>query len=288
MSVLLEDYTQSYHDFIIAVRQIAAIYAVSKAALHDFPENLPQELIDPYNEVLSKIAETARTSGERATQIQWQVEDASDPVISLVFMVFAHVGAGRAGKIDFDRVISSQQLVMTFAHLDAFLGDTVRTSCRARPKAMKSKKTPTWDRALNADNWEQFVESMIDEYVYEFGWQNAAKRIELLKERFGIGLNVSPDEILFLDKAENLRHEFVHNGGKATQQYLDKANDSSLKLGELIPLDGNFLFDLSRLAINVVSELFASVLKQFFSTTPEDQQTMIWRTGIYRTVVTDD
>jgi hypothetical protein len=183
----IADYRQIYMNFHIAVEQTHLMSLVAGDALKDFPNRLPTEaILGTYvdlRDMLDKFIrqrEKGRTKpNKRAAQYQINVKN---PLAgSSIQLLLTQVLAGKNPKeLDFDRVLYAQELVMLIAHLDAFLGDSLRAICRTEPKVLHSNKQMRWDIILKQGNWENLMESMIEVHTYEFGWKSIRERLVYL------------------------------------------------------------------------------------------------------------
>jgi hypothetical protein len=234
----------------MATSQIDILTLVSAETLKDFPTNLPDELKEPLLkgmlEVGTALKEVAKAAKE-GKPIRKNLSRPTDPTkgklldsvislfISQVSMDESQVISERF-QIGFERLLSLQTVIMTFAFLDAFMADTVRTICIARPEVLKSEKKIEWSTALTFDKKEDLIKYLIERYVFEFGWLNLLKRIEHLEKQVGIELETPASQIQLLDMAENIRHVAVHNGGKVSQEFIERTGRNDLAIGEFVPV----------------------------------------------------
>jgi hypothetical protein len=225
--ILLKEYADIYQDLIVSLNQVNAVASVAQVVLNDFPQNLPSGLSDLYNRALLHISQTQKEMEKKEGYegSEWRIEFPGveyPAVLPLLLTVLSHITAHPEAEIEFERIISSQQIVMILAYLDAFLSETVRIICTLQPLTLKTQKTITWEKAIEAGSWEQLIENMVHDYVYEIGWKNISQRIDLLAGKFGLLINIGEHDLLFLNENEDIRHLLVHAGGKVTKAYIDK------------------------------------------------------------------
>ncbi|MBC7877707.1 MAG: hypothetical protein H7Y59_11115 [Anaerolineales bacterium] len=282
--ILLKEYADIYQNLIISLNQVNAVASVAQVVLNNFPENLPSDLSVLYNQALSHISQTQKEMEKKEGYegAEWKIEFPGmeyPAVLPLLLTVLSHITAHPKAEIKFTGIISSQQIVMVLAYLDAFLSETVRIICTLQPLALKTQKTITWEKAIDAGSWEQLIENMIHDYVYEIGWKNISQRIALLSDKFGLLVNVSESDLLFLNENEDIRHLLVHAGGKVTKTYLDKTGNKDLIVGTTIVIDSKQTSELSHISTKVAGLIFRSVLEKYFDTTPENSRITVWDAG---------
>ena len=167
-------------------------------------------------------------------------------------------------QMDFTRVVCEQQLTMTFAYLDAFCADTIRTILRVRPEILKTNKQMDWKTALALGNWDSLVEHMMESYVYDFGWSNVAERMTAVENKLGVELRIAPKDLSRMEQAELIRNVVMHNGGRASSEYLKRSGNAKLKIGDHVPLDLKFADEITDLARMFASKLFRGVSEAHF------------------------
>lgn len=157
-----------------------------------------------------------------------------------------------------------QALVMVFAHLDAFINDTLRVACYARPQILKKEKKITWEKVLQFQKMEELIEYFTEEYVYEFGYQSVDEQINSLKEKpLKLKLTISNEELKFLRVLEKRRNLIVHNGGVVTQRYIEETNDTNVRVGQVVEISDQELDELFDIAHRLGSDLFLAVSTKF-------------------------
>ena len=189
--------------------------------------------------------------------------------------------AGKTHKeMDFDRLLYAQELVMLIAHLDAFLGDSLRTICRKEPKMLYSNKQMRWDSILKQGNWQNLTESMIEEHTYQFGWKSIRERLAFLSSEYGLSITTPSAELLVIDEAEKTRHIVIHNGGKVSQEYIARSGKTDVQIGELIPISSDDTDRISMIAQMLGADVFLAIAQKFFKAEKKEL------TGILRRPIT--
>jgi hypothetical protein len=154
---------------------------------------------------------------------------------------------------------------MTFAHLDAFLGDCLAAACRARPEILSRGKTIEWKAVVALGSWEALLKHLRDEYVFEFTWEPVRRRIDLLAERLGLECEFPPGNLELLEHAALFRHAIVHNGSRVSRA-LDQ---DSGRMGERLLLPQAYSAAVSMAALRVGGRLFAAIAQKFFEQDPK-------------------
>jgi hypothetical protein len=288
-----ESYRETYKNYISSTSQVEILTLVSGEAVKDFPKHLPEELRGPLllgmRETANALIEVAKAA-EMGKRISRSVRRPNDPtkgklLDSVLSLFISEVTADNSRGIDerfqegFERLLSSQAIIMAFAHLDAFISDTMRAICVARPEVLKSEKKIEWSMALTFDKKEDLIKYLIERYVFEFGWLNLSNRVEHLKKQIGLELIQPESERELLDMAENIRHLAVHNGGRASQEFIERTGRNDLGIGDLVPITLDEIGKISSAARLLASDLFASVSKKFFSI-EDDQLTGVLRRSL--------
>lgn len=279
---MITEYTQKYFDFIIALNQSLVITQLSVKLLHDFPNNLPDVLATPYHQTLASIIERLSKAEDEHHIIDLNLEFINDEshIAPFITLVIAHAQIYQGETIDFNKAITAKQLVMIFAHLDAFMADSLRMICRIQPQVMKSSKTVTWETMIDAGTWDSLLDIMIDSYVADFVKPNVAKRVEFMSRQLGLLITISQKETKLLEEAENLRHCFVHNGGRVDSSLLKKLQRNDLILGSEIHIDTEYLEEIYRIAFNLAGHIFKSISEKFLGFDSEKNILPVWTTGV--------
>lgn len=266
----------------------------------DFPENLPeslqtvvQKVPEVFVKVASKLADLPKEYFDKHNDgvdlgnldVDFapynSFEEIYDsPLYSSVLALFlAQVNLGISqSTINYERLLYQQELIMMFAHLDAFIADTLRIICQARPEMLKRKKSIEWSTILSCGGWQELMDFLVEQFVYEFGWPPLRKRLKMMDEQLGIQISY-PDydfDISLLEEAENIRHILVHNGGRVSKEYIDRVGQYNLQVGDYIPLTFDYLEDVLSASRILVGELFLSVSEKFFGLDPL-KITGVWR-----------
>lgn len=268
----LEAYTRLYHDAVISIYGSRVVSLGAGEALSDFPERLPE----PARRVYRAEQEFVRRviTGEPN-------KDYSDPAVSAelgplterlrafagnaTMLISTRLFAGAKDTTpDFSRLISSQELALTIAHLEAFLCDSVRAICRAEPAVLRRRKQLTWEDVLAAGDWERLTDMLIELCAYDFGWRTLREKVRTLTSEFGLTLSVPEDGLVLLSDAEQRRHAVMHNGGRASAEFLRKSNHESLSLNEQIPIEEAFLSRVNVEAGALCSEVFVALSEKHF------------------------
>jgi len=270
-----DDYRRTYYTYMFSVAQVKLLTIVAEKVLKTFPEGLPPHLRDPFVkdmkmavETLGKEMEVARREGApRSIELPHESDifGATFEMINVGY--FLH---GSMAHPDFERSLLYQWLVMVFAHLDAFIADTVRAICQVRPEVLKSDRKMSWEAILDYGEWEELLNQMVERYVLEIGWPPIRKRIEFLIKEFGLEIDFPSPYINVIEQAENDRHVVLHNGARISQEYIDRTQRRDVRVGDLIPLNREYLEKIHLHSSALASAVMRSVAKKFFEVQDSD------------------
>jgi hypothetical protein len=285
--MLWQTYREMYYSYELSVSQTRVLTVVAGEAVKEFPNRLPEYLRRPLvARILDLARSTAKSEAERE-EISANVEDTpggSDwgERKSRLFMPWLYMAialqmiGGSAEDVNFEKLLCSQELVMLFTHLNAFMADSLRAICQVRPEVLRSGKQIDWATALSFRGKKGLLNHLTERYVFEFGWESVPKRLEFLRGKLGLAIECPVSDLELIEGAENIRNVVVHNGGRVDQEYIDKTGQSDLVIGEFVPVTPEYVdrvFTATRL---LVGELFVQVSKKFFHV--KDSKLMaVWR-----------
>jgi hypothetical protein len=278
----LKTFKRHYHDFTIGISQTQIVSLISDEVLSDFPKNLPNEtkenlvnlLTDLSSSVLLHQGYEIKAPDGRPIKAGEKVEEFED---SLLFMptlkLYLSSGAKSEQKkfdIDFSFFILTQELVMLFSYLDAFLLNCLRAIAKREEKILKRDKTITWKEVITARSREEIVENIIEEYCYEFGWKNIRNKIETFKNEHGLEVSTSDDVIESICEGANLRHLVVHNGARINQDFLNKNSSYEGRIGDQISINKDYLENLSGEIFALGGDVFISTARKYYDAEEND------------------
>jgi hypothetical protein len=283
----LPEYRRRYFDAVGAIDQTRLITVVAAEVLTDFPKRLPPELLESISralehmvrglqELLPAIRRDARGTRKKATRIRRSAPGFTltfdTPAAERTLFLFLTRSLSGEGNLEFDfsRPLYAQQLVMTLAHLDAFLADSLRAACRRESRLLRRGRQLTWEQALNAGGWESLLDLLVDEYCYEFGWKTVSDKVLHLRSELGVPLEPPDDDLLALSEAEQVRHIIIHNGGRVSREFLRRTRRTDLHLDELIPVPAEYADHVATLSAILCADTFIAVSKKFFEATDKD------------------
>lgn len=281
-----EEYRKLYYSCQLGLGETTVLTHVAGEVLKEFPTKLPRNLQEPLWRDIEKMLYGLRkaTGGpipenvKQAFKDLKQDEASSDLSLRALSMYLwaSLLGYSSAEEIDFGRLLYSQQLVMLFVQLDAFIADSLRIICQLRPEVMKGDKKIDWDTVLECGGWEQLLDHLSEQYIFEFGWQSVRKRITLLRTRLGLVVECPEPDLELLEEAENIRNIVVHNGGRVNQEYIRRTGRDSLTVGAFVPLSLEYLDKIAQVTTTLASNLFVAVSKKFFHI-EDSKLTGVWR-----------
>lgn len=285
MKNIIEKYTQLYTDFLVVLYQSAVVLDLADTILDEFPDNLPENIAQPYNQILSSIFRKTSVYENENEKFGLRVEfPGGSELESFIALVLIHINAGHDEKIDFNRATISQRLIMLFAHFDAFLADSLRVVGEVEPKVMMSKKNITIEKVLSSGNWDVLVEKIVDDYITEFGMGSIVTRINYLNKRLKLNLRIDDEDLDLINEAENLRHAFVHNGGRVSSLLMRRIKRNDLVIGSEIHIDEKYMDTVHRAIVNLSAEVYKRIATKYLGIDLDESSMPIWTTGVdYKT-----
>lgn len=290
-----ESYHVKYHDAEISIHQARIVTIVAGEVLKKYPKNLPPKLADNLRSFMRALARSvpslnnaagespAASPPERDTEESRKrslnlTEKESELNWSTLLIYGSRVVSKRPVEVDFVRLLFMQELILLYAHLDGFMNDTLKAIISARPEVLRNKKkTMTWDEALSSGDWDTLVGQLGERLVFEFGWEPISKRIDLLKSEFGLDIKSPKKEVGFITRFDQVRNVLVHNGGRASQEYLRRTGDKRTKLGDPIPITAKNVSSVSSYISLLCGDIFTAVSVKFFQKDRSDLSGILMR-----------
>lgn len=293
MEALFPHYRSVYINFIRAITQTKLISILAEHSFTEFPARLPtalkQHTKQTLNKVAQKIYQEVKGDKEKACEIAVdhvlletiereypEASEFSKDVLEMikifgVAMAFANKEVTdelveEMTKEEFgDRLrllVRHQAMVMMLAHFEAFMADTLRVMCRARPDILRMERKVTWADVLQFETMVDFIEYITEKYLNDlFFEKNIAEQIGTLANM--CRADISDEEKRFLYRYEARRNLIVHNGGVVSERYIKETRDTSVTVGQVVQVssdDIRTLFDKLR---KIGTSLFLSVAEEF-------------------------
>jgi hypothetical protein len=290
-----EDYYRRYKSFALAMRQADLVAIVATKALCAFPASLPGDWKNSVMHGFAGFVGSLRgalaemempASGEAGQLITMspnetdeQHEDSHDPhaelaEASVLLMIDGFRGTEQETH-DFAEAASSQLLAIGFAHISAFISDTLRVICRHRPEVLRSDRTLTCKSLLDIGNWDGILSQMIEDYVFKFGWSSVPEIVSAMRQRLGLQIAIPQWRLDNIGQAELLRNLIIHNGTRVSSEYLKRTGRTDVGIGDKLLVDSlavrRICFDLLVLA----GEIFLDVSEVHFGKT-RTEITGVW------------
>jgi hypothetical protein len=268
-----DSYRLRYIDAKKAISQSRITSLAANEALKDFPKNVSpnqhKEVKEWFTNIIEIVERTDQESlGSRNHQLTSNkiesyrhVENINDCVFHL--LVLHALGGKGVEHLEFGSLLIAQELVILLAHVDAFLSDSIRAMCKAKPNILISDKKISWGDVIKAGNWDDLLSYLTEEYSYILGWKSISEWINYISERHGIKISL-PEPIQRLSEAEQLRHIIIHNGGRVSQEYLNKTEKTDVELGEVITISQDYNKQVAEDALLLLSNIYFSVSKKIF------------------------
>ncbi len=279
MEPVWERYWHQFLNFELVLNQTKLWFAIEKELAKDFPKHIPQALLTKLDltfDILSNAIEVYRKSPLSPEGKTFRKEGIKLPTGPNIFMEYISC-KGAALKLDdidkstnFEMLIFQRNIITAFAHVDAFLSDSVRAACEARPEIMKSSKKIEWETVLSCGQWNTLMHFLIEEYANKFSWRTLTERVAYLREQLGLDMGIPEWALSYLDEAENVRHIMVHNGGNVSQTYLERTGRTDLAIGQPYPITTSYLGRRIELIHHLGAAAYRAVAAKFFNKTDEE------------------
>lgn len=165
-------------------------------------------------------------------------------------------------NLETERFLLSQELIMQFTFLDAYLSDLFEIICNKKPEIVNERtdfkiKEPIRDKNQN------IVDKIIFKAVKDFGFKGVKRKIDIFQQLNFVDL--SNEEMKLVEKARITRNLIVHNGSRINEEYLDFVNDQTLRIDDLVPIDSNFIEEIFELLKKITIMIMEYILLEFFN-----------------------
>lgn len=287
-------YKDQYLNLILTFKQAELVISIVDAVLKDFPHNLPKslhkDLIDLLNVNLYGLTVCLADMKDRDVELgeykpQTKVpqkihplidrpvgEDEKEIDLNPIFLPFITIMGIRAKqrkpetRIDYQNIFYNQQIVMFISQIEAFIGDSIRAMCRAKPQIISSlQKQISWEAALAHPNRDSLFEYLIEEFVsLTLKSKDITGVVSTLINNHAIKLDIEPKFIKIVSLLEQVRHIIVHSGGLVDEKFIKKTGKLSASSGEPIQIDEKFLKDSGSSCIRLAQSIFEAVSKKYY------------------------
>jgi hypothetical protein len=267
---LPENYKQIFNDFCIGLKQIEILCSVATYTLEDFPNNLPENLGRSVTLAIGEISKQLNydenNSNPQVIDVEVLLNSELEKQLALSVLEFLMMKPvkmiNRITDYNFERIICPQSLIIVFAHFEAFMVDTIKFICETRPEVLKSKsKKISFEDALEFEN--NIKQFLTDQYTNEFNWKSVEDKLNFFKSEFGIKLDIEDSNLEALVNAENIRHIVVHNGGRMSQQFINKSKKKDFKIGDLVYFSFKEIINISKLTHYIASKIYVETIRKF-------------------------
>ncbi|PDW05049.1 hypothetical protein [Candidatus Viridilinea mediisalina] len=269
-------HTKTYLDFSTSIQQGIFMLQMNNILFTDFPNRMPQYIIDHINHNFNETTEQLQATEVEKVSLRISFTE-ENIVLLLMALVFRAKQTNKSitsfSDIDFVRMLCSQNLVMVFTFLEAFLVDTIRIMCKMRPEIMINKdRIIDWETVIKSGNWDALIENLSEKYATQlFEGKSISECVAVLNGgNLKLDIKVPERNISFVDDARRMRHAFVHNGGRADLKYLRETKRNDLTVGDLIPIDTKYVGNVFAVVNGIAAIIYKKVAIKYFKYQPED------------------
>lgn len=250
-------YRDQYRDLWLALNQADIITFVASSALKDFPKNIPKDLLKGMPDALrefSAIMEGAAEAKDCASRGKFP-----EPFFSL-FTINVLLREGRS-QFDYEQALARQQLVMLLAHTEAFIGDSIRAICKARPEILtSSQKQITWESALSFPDRDSLLDFLTEEYIsVTMRSKDLGGVLSILKKDHGLDLVIQTEHLSTLSLTEQIRHLIVHTGSQIDAKFIKKTGLTAEDIDKPFSMH-----QATKACLFVAQSVFKAVSKKFY------------------------
>lgn len=286
-----EEYQETYYSFKLSVNQTVLANALAGAVMEGFPARLPATLRSPIMRSLGQLFRAVQDLlspsdfpgiGEKLAELDFSgFEGRPETSGASQQSPFAQIGFEPGYKVfelllattllgssvtdlDFRHLTSSQALVMVLAHLDAFIADSLRATCHAQPEVIKSQRKVTWETVMSCGDWDTLFTHLVEKYVFKSTWGTVVDRVHAMQKELKLLENVPELDLALLKKAEQTRNVIVHNGGRVSQEFVDRTGLEGAEIGDLVPVPFEYVDEIAVTSSSLAGWLFGEVSIKFF------------------------
>lgn len=305
-----ENYRKIHIDYMLSINQIKVLSLTAGQVFSDFPKRLPENIRKP---LMANLQEFLRLTGKKlkkkeeieieitthgfvpklnGEKVEYSKDDRDRIIGNTLFISTIMMGFTKAQldklhktkfkishKIDFERVLYFQELVMNFSYLNAFVDDSLRVICKICPEILKRSKKIEWNAIISCGSWEKIMDHLIERFVREdFSYKSVIERVELLRKEIGLKINYPKNSLSFLEEAELFRNLIVHNFGRINNQYIRKSGRTDLNVDMVVPVTFAYVDKLSYESQLLASIIFKEIALNFFKIPDSSPELdFVWR-----------
>ncbi len=295
-----KEYEEMFENFLSFMLKNNIVFNVSSSLFENFPEKLPESIKNNFEIFIDEFPEEEGTLKKHNNKIKklrkqiieevkknpdMNVEDLQkikqvfeemllpEKVITvglLIFLaildpdLFTNKNIKKILTEDFRNAIYSRQLIMIIAHLEAFIIDSVKIICKACPQKLMRNNKIEYKKILSENiNKQELIEILTDDLIEKLGCNVSIKKsVEILEKEFKIDVS-NKKQLLVLGEAEEIRHLYIHKGGKIDRKFTEKIN-RDLKKGKKYQIKKDDLKEYYNQSIFLGTEIFDKISNQKF------------------------
>jgi hypothetical protein len=128
-----------------------------------------------------------------------------------------------------------------------------------------------------ATSRDDLQDLMIEKLVFGMSWRGDLKqRLESLNKTFGITLDTSK-VVPYIQILEKVRNIVVHNGGRVSQEFIDRTRIRDVSIGDNYPVSEMDVLRLFRFARQLCGSLYTEVSTKFLDKKPSEITGVMFR-----------
>ncbi len=167
-------------------------------------------------------------------------------------------------------ILLTGHLLTIFSSFDGYIGDLLESIYCKKPDLFKQlNRSMTISEMLQYKDVEDIKDIVLKSEIESFRRKSYIEQFENLENRFGLNLRKFQNWPLFVECSQR-RNLFTHCDGVVSEQYIavcENGNceyDKSVKIGEKIKLDTNYLLDSCDIVIEVGLKLGQTLWRKIF------------------------
>jgi hypothetical protein len=267
----------SIHDSLkLNLSRVKLIAAYNCVLFHNYPNGIPEQIQEGIAEEFGK---SLSSSFDYLLKKKGTIELHG---FSYIAAMFHFHGNPIEGKENFEQVILQQEWITYFAYIEAFFQDAARFlySIDKGLLANDDKKI-SWNSVLIAADYDQIIESMIEDCLIKSGYQNLADLIEKWnRPPFKLRINIDKETLAALKFFIVGRNIIIHNDAKKTPEFIQLAeqvigekaseNDPQDQVGSKLTVDKELVTALYGILLTIADEVYDAIKLKYSS--PETQK----------------
>ena len=249
------------HPIALSIDKLITKISDIKLSVNKFISQAEKWIVDEKKTVISDLEEVIKSLRNK------QIKNRAPAIKKLIDTSYR---IKRTHESELLNILLTGHLLTIFSSFDAYIGDLLESIYRKKPELFKQlNKSMTISEMLQYKNVEDIKDIVLKSEIEAFRRKSYIEQFEILENRFGINLRKFNNWPLFVECSQR-RNLFTHCDGVASEQYIavcengDCEYDKSVKIGEKIKLNTNYLLASCDIVIEVGLKLGQTLWRKLF------------------------